>query len=133
MIQVCICGMGIYKLTMFKEVEAMILRKRILISIIVAAICLFGSVASAVDNWQWCECSVVRVGVGGGRYEFLLSGNYMQGSGSVNAWFEIHPASAQFQQEILAIALTAVSLGKKVEVLLIPGVTKSIYALYLVT
>jgi len=109
----------------------MIPRTRILISIVVSAICLFSSNASAVDNWQWCECTVVKVGIGGGQYEFLLSGNYMNGSDSVNAWFRIHPSSAQLQRDILAIALTAASLGKKVEVLLIPGVLESIYALYL--
>ena len=109
----------------------MILRRRILISIIVAAICLFSGAASAADNWQWCECDVVKVGVGGGRYEFLLSGNYKSGTGSVNAWFEIHPSSTELKREILAVALTAASLGKKVEVLLIPEVTQSIYALYL--
>ena len=110
----------------------MIIRKWILISIIIAAIGLFSSIASAADNWQWCVCDVLKVGVGGGRYEFLLSGNYKSGGGSVNAWFEVHPSSAQFQKEILAIALTAVSLGKKVEVLLIPGVTASVYAIYLI-
>jgi hypothetical protein len=109
----------------------MILRKRILISIIVAATFFFSSAASAADNWQWCECDVVKTGIGGGRYEFLLSGNYLTGGGSVNGWYQIHPSCAQLQREILAVALTAVSLGLKVEVLLIPGVTESIYALYL--
>lgn len=123
--------MSIYKLTMFREEGAMIFRKRILISIIVAAICLFSLTASAMDNWQWCECTVVKVGIGGGQYEYLLSGNYTSGTGSVNGWFRIHPSSARLQRDILAVALTAVSLGKKGEVLLIPGVTDSIYALYL--
>jgi hypothetical protein len=50
---------------------------------------------------------------------------------TVNTYYEVHPSSIQLQKEILAIALTAVSLGKKVEVLLIPEITKSIYALYL--
>ena len=111
----------------------MILRKRILISIIVAAVCLFGTAASAADNWQWYECTVTKIGVGGGRYQFQLQGNNMYGGlpSSVNKWFEIHPNSALLQKEILAVVLTAVSLGKKVEVLLIPEVTKSIYAIYL--
>jgi len=109
----------------------MIFRKRILISTIVVALCLFSAAASAADNWQWCECTVVKVGIGGGKYEFLLSGNYMNGIGLVNAWFMIHPASEMLRNEILAVALTAASLGKKVEVLLVPGVTESIYALYL--
>ena len=126
-----ICGMSIYKLTMFKEKEAMVFRRQILISIIVAAICLFSAAASAADNWQWCECTVVKAGIGGGKYEFFLSGNYTNGIGSVNAWYQIHPASEMLRNEILAVALTAASLGKKVEVLLIPGVTESIYALYL--
>jgi hypothetical protein len=109
----------------------MILRKRILIWIIVAATCLVSGAASAADNWQWCECDVVKTGIGGGRYEFLLSGSFMNGSGTVSGWYQIHPSSAQLQKEILAVALTAVSLGIKVEVLLIPDVTESIYAFYL--
>ncbi len=112
----------------------MILSKRILISIIVAAVCLFSSAASAADNWQWYECTVIEFGVGGGRYEFHLSGTNMYGGspGGIDTWFEIHPSSAQLQKEIMAVVLTAVSLGKKVKVLVIPEVTKSIYAIYLV-
>lgn len=110
----------------------MIHKKRMLISIIVTAICLFASGALA-DNWQWYECSIAKAGVGGGRYEFMLSGTNMYGGypSGINSWYEIHPASAQQQKEVLAILLTAASLGKKVEVMLIPEVTKSIYALYL--
>jgi hypothetical protein len=106
--------------------------KRLLTWTIFAAICLFASSALA-DNWQWYECSVVKAGVGGGRYEFLLSGTNMYGGSpsGINSWYEIHPASAQQQKEILAILLTAASLGKKIEVLMIPEVTKSIYAIYL--
>ncbi len=110
----------------------MIIRKRILISMIVAAICLFSSSVPAAENWQWCVCDVLKMGVGGGRYEFQLAGTYKYGPGAVNAWFEVHPSSAQLQKEILAIAMTAVTLGKKVEVLLIPGVTASLYAIYLI-
>ncbi len=111
----------------------MILGKRILVPIIVAAICLFSAATSAADNWQWYECTVIEFGVGGGRYEFMLSGNNTSGGtpSAINSWFEIHPSSENLKKEILAVVLTAVSLGKKVRVLLIPEVTKSIYALYL--
>jgi hypothetical protein len=112
----------------------MIHRKRMSTLIIIAAIGLFSSIASAADNWQWYECSVLKVGVGGGRYEFQLSGtNMYSGSpGSISAWYEIHPGSTQLEKEILAIVLASVSLGKKVQVLLIPELTQSIYAIYLV-
>ena len=109
----------------------MIHRKRILISIIVAAICLFSSAASA--NWTWYECTVTHLGVGGNRYEFRLSGNTMYGGSPsvINSWYEIYPDCAITQKEVLVIVLTAISLGKTVEVLLEPGVVKSIYAIYL--
>lgn len=114
-------------------------RKQILISIIFAAICLFSSIALAADNWQWYECTVTKVGAGGGRYEFLFLGTNMYPdtpasgyNGPIGGtWYEIHPSSTQLQKEILAVVLTASSLGKKVEVLLIPEVTKSIYAIYM--
>ena len=109
-------------------------KKTLFIITLFTAVCLFGSVASAED-WSWYECDVVKMGIGGGRYIFTLSGTKMYpampGPASINSYYEIHPASIQYQKEILAIALTAVSLGQKVEVLLIPEITKSIYAFYL--
>jgi hypothetical protein len=110
------------------------LKKALFIMTLFTAVCLVGSVASG-ENWSWYECDAVKMGVGGGRYIFTLSGTKMfpnmPGPASVNTYYEVHPSSIQLQKEILAIALTAVSLGKKVEVLLIPEITKSIYALYL--
>jgi len=74
-----------------------------------------------------------RVIAGAGKYQFRLSGNNMYGGlpGTINAWFEIHPDSEQVKKEILAVSLTAISLGKKVDVYLIPGVRKSILSIFL--
>jgi hypothetical protein len=93
------------------------------------------STNALADDWSWYECSVTKMGVGGGRYEFKLSGtkliDSMPGPNTINQWFEIHPDSIQLQKEVLAIILTAVSTGKKIEVLVLPTITKSIYAVYM--
>ena len=109
------------------------LRKLNLTIMVFAAVFLIGSVASA-ENWSWYECDVVKMGMST-RYEFQLSGtkmySSMPGPATINKWFEIHPASVSCKKEVLAVVLTAISLGKKVEILVDPDVTKSIYAIYM--
>jgi hypothetical protein len=112
------------------------MKSRILISLLTffAAIFFTGTAAYS-ENWCWYECDVSKLGVGGTRYEFRLSGTKIGTSSScvatINNWYEIHANSLQLKEEILTIMLTAVSLGKKVEVLVIPDTKKSIYAIYL--
>jgi len=105
--------------------------KKVLLATVFVVFALFGSTAAATD-WAWYECTITKIGIGGGRYEFQISGTGISGTtGEISGWYEIHPNALDLQKEILAVVLTAISLDKKVEICLQPGVTKSIYAIYM--
>ena len=110
------------------------LKKLHFIMMVFLTFILIGSVASA-DEYCWYECDISTVGMFSINSKFLLSGTKMYankpGAGSINWWYEIHPDALQSQKEMLAIALTAVSLGKKVQVVLMSDVSKSIYVICL--
>ena len=87
---------------------------------------------SASAEWGWYECTVSKAGVGGPRYEVNLSGSGIKGtSGTVSGWFEFHPEVQSQANVMIANILTAISMDYKVEVLLDPEITQSLYAVYL--
>jgi hypothetical protein len=106
------------------------IKKIFLLSVV--CVVTFLSVTDAFA-WGWYKCTVARAGVGGVRFEVQLSGTGISGtSGSVNQWFEFHPdVTDEMRRFMVASILAAMNMEIQVEVLVIPGTTQSLYALYL--
>ena len=108
-------------------------------AVIMAMVCSFIIVLGAnafAEDWGWYECTVVRAGTGGARFEVKLSGTKTSGASTattINKWYEFHEnITADISRVVIATILTATSNGFKVEALVIPDRTKSLYALYLI-
>ena len=111
-------------------------RKKLIMVMVFSLVILFGTNAFAED-WGWYECSITKTGTGGSRFEVKLNGTKIKGASTaatIDKWFEFHPnVSEDIRKVLIATILTAVSLDSKVEVLVIPDTTKSLYALYLLS
>jgi hypothetical protein len=111
-------------------------KKTLVVIMVCSLVFTFGTSAFAED-WGWYECTITKTGTGGSRFEVQLNGTKLSGASTastIDAWFEFHPnVSSDISKVLIATILTAMSTGSKVEVLVIPGTTKSLYALYLLT
>ena len=109
--------------------------KKTLIMIMVCSLVVTFGTSAFAEDWGWYECTITKTGTGGSRFEVQLNGTKMSGASTaatINGWFEFHPnVTDDISKVVIATILTTMSMGCKVEALVVPGTTKSLYALYL--
>jgi hypothetical protein len=102
-----------------------------LVTVILFALVLLVAGIEAQAGQQWYVCSIVKVGQSGGKDYVQLTHVPTQGSPAFTARFFRLPAEKA--KEMLAVALSAVTGGFKVEVYVDGQIEYSeVYAIYLV-
>lgn len=109
--------------------------KKTFISVVGFVLLVMLGTSAMAEDWGWYKCTIVKTGTGGSRFEIKLNGAKFAGNSTattINQWFEFHPdVSDSIAKVLIATILTAMSTGSQIEVLVVPGTTKSLYALYL--
>ena len=86
-----------------------IMRKRNLLVAVLAVILLCASVLTAHAGWY--TCTITYAGTNSGSVYLLLTD---QAGAFTNKWFAAPATSTTIQNQMLAVALTAISLEKKI-------------------
>jgi hypothetical protein len=107
--------------------------KTLIVVMVCSLVVTFGTSAFAED-YGWYECSIVKTGIGGSNYYVFLNGTKLSGASeapTINTAFTFHPIVTDVQEnQMIAAILTALNAGLKVEALVHPTITNSLYALY---
>ena len=103
-------------------------KKTLIMVLIFSLVVTFGTSAFAED-WGWYECTITKTGIGGSRFEVQLNGTKLSGASTaatIDQWFEFHPdVTDDISKVLIATILTSMSMGSKIEALVLPGTTRS--------